>query len=191
MPLGTMSAVILIIALLSGLMPETQEKLKTGKYPILAALILAPVLRMAGIELSREVELNAGCLFIAAVAGWAAARANGRRTLLAAALAAAAAIPAFAAETYLKGDAAVLAASLAALPLLPLIRSLPHSVFAAVVITIFVSLFRWLFAALSGYGVLELTGADFDAQLTGLLFSVFTLELRRWNRSSAAAESTQ
>ena len=141
-------------------------------------LILAPVLRMAGIELSREVELNAGCLFIAAVAGWAAARANGRRTLLAAALAAAAAIPAFAAETYLKGDAAVLAASLAALPLLPLIP-------------IFVSLFRWLFAALSGYGVLELTGADFDAQLTGLLFSVFTLELRRWNRSSAAAESTQ
>ncbi len=186
MPLGTMSAVMLIIALLFGLMPETQEKLGVGKFPILAVLILAPVLRMAQIELTPEAELNAGCLFLAAAAGFAAARIDRRRILPAAALAAAAALPAFAAGAFLRGDAAVLAASLAVLPLLPILRSPPDSLFAAALIPLFAALLRWAFGALSGYGAMELTGAELDVQLTGVLFAVFAIELRRFNRKPAS-----
>lgn len=182
MPLGTMAAVMLIIALFTGLLPETLEKLKTGRFPVLAVLILAPVLRMAALEFTPELELNVGALFIAAVLFAAAARVDARRLLLPAALALLAAIPALLIRRSLEPDPAVLAAALLAVPAFLLLRSLPGTLLFAALTPVFTAVWRLITGLIGGYGVLELTGADLDVQLMGALFALFAAELRRFNR---------
>ncbi len=185
MSLAAMSAVMLIIALLFGLMPETEEKLGAGKFPILAALILAPVLRMAVIEPSLRFGFNLGSVFALALTGFIAFRKSPKRILPAAAVSAAAAVPAFLLMNALKGDAAVLAAALTAVPAALIVGSVPEALFASALLPVFAAVYRFVFGALSGFGAAELTRTDLDVQLTGVLFALFALELRRFNRRAA------
>ena len=183
MNLGTMAAVMLIIALFTGLMPETLESLRIRRFHLFAILILLPLLRAAGVELSPEVSFNIGSIVLTLLLIFAAVR-DGRKTVAAASLAMLLGIPAFMLTEVFTGDAAVLSAALlplAGLVLRPLRRS-PRLLFLlAACMPAAAALFRLIYGLIGGYGVFELGGTEFDIQLTGILFSAFAVELRRYN----------
>ena len=178
MPLSTMAAVMLIIALACGLINKTLESLRAGRFYALAFIILAALLRIADISFSPEYELNLGCVFTAAVLFFVCAALEGKSCLRACAAAAVCAVPAVLIMRLANRDAAVLLAGLVPLASMAVERSAPRLLLTAALMPVFTAAFAFLLGyVLTGYGTFELTGSMLDLQWIGILFIVLFLEL--------------
>ncbi|MBR4636938.1 MAG: hypothetical protein IKO51_11385 [Clostridia bacterium] len=178
MPLSTMAAIMLLIALASGLLDRSLQNPHIGRFQVFAFIVLAALLRIATVSFSPEYEVNAGCVFTACVLFAAAAAANGKNCLKAVAAAAVCALPAAALELILDQDAAAVLAALVPLAAAPILSSRPTLLLASALTPVFAAAFMMLFGLASdGYGTFELTGRMLDLQWLGILFVSLLPEL--------------
>ena len=180
MPLSTMAALMLLIALASGLLDRSLRSLRIGRFPAFAFIVLAALLRIATVSFSPEYELNAGCFFTVCVLFAAAAALNGKACLKAIPAAALCALPATALELVLKPDAASLLAALVPLAAAPVLRSRLTLLVTAALTPVFTAAYLLLYGIASiGYGTFELTGSMLDLQLIGILYVSLLPEINK------------
>ena len=185
MPLSSMAEMMLIIAALTGLMPKMLDGIARGELK-LAVLLLAPLaLGQFDVRVSQEFTLNAASALYALSATVMIAKYGARasRTSL---LFFVVAVLQFGALNLLSGDAALLAAGLAAVILAVYKMPIKEAFAVAALAPLAAALAEFLIMnAVRGYGVLEISKRVHDVQALGALFIAFAAELAHFNAKKA------
>lgn len=183
MPFYTMSALMLLIALVSGLLDECVFKAAKHKLAafgvLLCLLVFGEQRRVFTLELIVDLRT---LLVLAATFLWCIFGEKGGSIKAVGVSALICLFPCLL-FAFLEYDAAVLAYGIVSLGALLLIRNPSRTALACALAPVLSGVVKMLYLHFSiGYGYIELEGQTLDLQLTGMLFNAFFASLIQFNR---------
>ena len=179
MPFSVMAALIMIIAVLSGLTDRTLASIGVRR-PLAAAFFLCTLLlggRVITVSPEFRLALSATAALAAGTALLVSSKPSKKQVALILTFCFISAVPVQLVSIAIGGDGAAVASALLLSSLLLILRRTKHILFACCFMPLASEVLALLhrFAAL-GYGYFELTGKAADGQLLSLMFAAFMLE---------------